>query len=220
MRSSGVRQLFFLWGPVALYAGFISYLSAQPSLHLPSALPDKVAHGVEFAVLAALLWRAGAGGFRRGLTWGQTLAIIAGCAFYSVVDEIHQSFVPGRDSSLRDAAADMTGALLSLAAMWTLTHFIRRRRKTDRPAGVPALTLLSKEGCRLCDDAEEVLRKMQEEIAFTWEKVDIATDSALAREYAFDVPVVLIEGRKVFKHRIDPDRLRRRLLRPPEGMAR
>jgi VanZ family protein len=218
VRASRVRRLLFLWGPVALYAGFISYLSAQPSLNLPSAFPDKLAHGVEFGVLAALLWRASAGGFFGGLTWGRALAIVGGCGLYAAVDEIHQSFVPGRDSSLRDAAADMAGAMLSLGAMWTITQLLRRRSRPGLP-GRPVLTLLSKEGCRLCDDAEEVLRSLQKEIAFTWEKVDIATDSALAR-YAFDVPVVLIEGRKVFKHRIDPDKLRRRLLQSPEGMAR
>lgn len=74
-----------------------------------------------------------------------------------------------------------------------------------------AVTLLSKPGCHLCDDAREVVERVlaQSEargIGATLEEVDITGDPALARLHAEDIPVVLIDGRRHTIWHVDAER--------------
>ncbi len=75
---------------------------------------DKIAHFLLYALLAALWVRAlaprEAAGARMPLR-GAVLAAILVCAAWGVVDEIHQSFVPGRDASPGDVVADTLGGV-------------------------------------------------------------------------------------------------------------
>jgi VanZ family protein len=75
-------------------------------------LNDKVAHGIAYAAggfLAA--WAAGSPVRRL-----RTLCVaIVFCALWGVSDEIHQSFVPGRESSGLDVAADVVGGAVGAA---------------------------------------------------------------------------------------------------------
>lgn len=105
--------------PFALAAA-ITYLSHRPALpfglHLLQPL-DKLAHGLAFAVLAAageFAWRRNSRG--SPLHRRQLGVLLAACAF-GAFDEWHQSFVPGRDASLGDWAADTLGAMAGLTAM-------------------------------------------------------------------------------------------------------
>lgn len=114
--------MFRYWGPVFAYAGFIFYLSSQshPEEQLPSfvgILSDKVLHVIEYAVLGALFYR----GFRWSAEaswrpWVVPLAVLC-TSLYGVSDELHQSFVPFRESSWLDWVADTVGAGLGAAAM-------------------------------------------------------------------------------------------------------
>lgn len=208
MDAAARLTLVLRWGPVLAYAILISALSGSGGLDVPAGISDKAAHAAEFGLLAALLRRALAGGFLAPLGRGRAAAVLLACALYGAADEVHQSFTEGRDASAADAAADAAGALAVLLALGGLAG-----RRRPAPAERPALTLLSRPGCGLCDEAEEVLRRVQSEIPFTYKKVDVESDEALRRRYGLQVPVVLMEGRKVFKHRIDQDRLRRRLRR-------
>ena len=126
-RQGAMVQVFWYWVPVALYAGVIFYLSAQshPEEQLPSFLiedvSDKVLHGVEYGILALLCYRA----FRwaAGSAVAQqavALAIVA-ASVYGVTDEVHQFFVPFRESSWQDWLADTIGAAIG-ALSW---RFIR-----------------------------------------------------------------------------------------------
>jgi VanZ family protein len=69
----------------------------------------KCAHLTEYAILAALLYRA----FRqhRGRAFG--IAFIV-AAFYAALDEFHQSFVTTRTASPWDVAIDCAGAVIGL----------------------------------------------------------------------------------------------------------
>lgn len=109
------------WGPVCGYAGLIFYLSDQshPETHVPfvSYFSDKVVHAVAYAVLGALSYRA----LRASPNgWWRQRAIPAAillASLYGISDEVHQSFVPFRDSSWLDWVADTVGAALGVAVM-------------------------------------------------------------------------------------------------------
>jgi VanZ family protein len=86
----------------------------------------KTAHVAEYAILAALLWRA----FRRGKEPQAKMSILflvaaLASAFFAASDEFHQSFVPSRTASPTDVMIDVTGALLGLMICWL---FASRRK--------------------------------------------------------------------------------------------
>ena len=76
----------------------------------------KLGHVTEYAILAALLWRA-----VRGVAGWQTkmsilFAVVGfGCAIFAVSDEFHQSFVSSRTASGNDVLIDISGSLIGLA---------------------------------------------------------------------------------------------------------
>jgi VanZ family protein len=94
-----------LWLPVLFWAGVIFAFSSVPGLSTDLGTWDTVlrtcAHLVEYAILGALLQRA----FRR-----EPLAVLAGSA-YAVTDELHQSFVGGRQGSPLDWVIDTVGVV-------------------------------------------------------------------------------------------------------------
>ena len=97
-----------LWVPVVLWAGVIFALSSIPSLGTGLGTWDyvlrKCAHMTEYALLAALLYRA----FERRVP-----AFLAALA-YAVSDEVHQHFVHGRHATPVDVAIDAVGILAGL----------------------------------------------------------------------------------------------------------
>jgi len=120
-------QVLWYWVPVALYAGAIFFLSAQshPEDQLPSFLlkdvSDKVLHAVEYGILSLLCyrafrWAAGPAVARQAVV----LAIVA-ASVYGLTDEVHQAFVPLRESDWQDWLADTAGAVIG-AMSW---RFIR-----------------------------------------------------------------------------------------------
>lgn len=109
------------WLPVLVYVALIFVVSAQPRLQPPLKFrnSDKVAHIGEYGMLGFLLGRAlhtvpataaplAAGG----------VAVVMGAGI-AIGDELFQSTVPGRDSSLLDFVADVLGLALSqLVYLW------------------------------------------------------------------------------------------------------
>jgi VanZ family protein len=97
------------WTPVVVWAAVIFAFSSVPDLGTGLGTWDlvlrKLAHGVEFAVLGALLLRA----LRDELP-----ALVAGIA-YAVTDELHQHFVPGRVGAPLDVLFDSVGVALGIA---------------------------------------------------------------------------------------------------------
>lgn len=87
----------------------------------------KAGHLTEYAVLAAIVvWIVGgvrSAAVRRNWFW-IALAIVA---IVGACDEFHQSFEPGRDSSLRDVLIDICGGLALL-----LPLAIKRRKAKGR----------------------------------------------------------------------------------------
>jgi glutaredoxin len=70
-----------------------------------------------------------------------------------------------------------------------------------------SVVLYTRQGCHLCDDALELLRKH----GLQPEKVDIDADPQLRERYTTCVPVVVIDGKERFRGRVNEVLLRRLL---------
>lgn len=107
MASSWIR-----WSSVLAYCALIFYLSSYPSGSFPEPFPgwhlDKVVHAAEYGILSLLIgWAMGVRDKKR-----VALVAIVLASLYSVTDEFHQSFVPGREPSMADWLAGTAGAAL------------------------------------------------------------------------------------------------------------
>ena len=77
-------------------------------------LVRKAGHVSEYAVLAALFYRAVANTLLQGRAFASAVLVLIACATYAASDEFHQSFIPSRTASVRDVAIDFCGALLAV----------------------------------------------------------------------------------------------------------
>ncbi|GGY08828.1 thioredoxin family protein [Streptomyces minutiscleroticus] len=90
--------------------------------------------------------------------------------------------------------------------------FRRAERRTERKAPQERLvTLVRKPGCHLCDDAQEVVARVCDDLGVPWEQRDITQDEELHRRYWEQIPVVLVDGAQHTFWRVDEARLRRAL---------
>ena len=60
---------------------------------------------------------------------------------------------------------------------------------------------------------KESLQKLSRRVEFTWQTVDVDSSEELRRQFSDEVPVVFINGRKVFKYRMDEHDFLKRLER-------
>ena len=74
------------------------------------------------------------------------------------------------------------------------------------------VTLYSRPGCHLCDEARESLRRVQTRAPFTLREVDITTDDMLHARYLERIPVVSVNGQDLFEYEVDEESLARRIL--------
>lgn len=102
--SQGRRGRWWLTsGLIAAGIWVVSGMSDTPGPGLAHPW-DWAAHGVTYLALAFSLTRA----------TGSAGAALALAAWYGALDEVHQSFVPGREAGLPDWLADVTGAWLGV----------------------------------------------------------------------------------------------------------
>ncbi len=71
------------------------------------------------------------------------------------------------------------------------------------------LTLYSRPGCHLCDDMKAVVHRVGESVALSVDEIDISLKPALEALYGLEIPVLLVEGRKIAKYRVSEGELRR-----------
>lgn len=88
--------------------------------------------------------------------------------------------------------------------------------KTPRSAPLE-VTLYTRPGCHLCQEAKAGLAPLLEEFRVTLREVNIDADPALRARYGEDIPVVFLGGRPVAKHRVDLERFRQLLERARES---
>jgi glutaredoxin len=77
---------------------------------------------------------------------------------------------------------------------------------------VTRVTLISRDGCHLCEVAEETLDRIA---AGGWTRVDVESSLELERDYGDRVPVLLLDGKEHGYWKVDEDRLLRDMERPP-----
>jgi glutaredoxin len=70
------------------------------------------------------------------------------------------------------------------------------------------VTLVTRTGCHLCEDAEQVLRRLAGELGFGYGEVDVDGTPELRAEYSDRVPVVLIDGAEHGYWRVEEARFR------------
>lgn len=73
------------------------------------------------------------------------------------------------------------------------------------------IRIYSKPDCHLCDEAKEVVRQVAESYPVEIEIVNILDNPEAYELYKEEIPVGFLNGRKLFKYRIDPKTLRRAL---------
>ncbi len=78
-------------------------------------------------------------------------------------------------------------------------------------AGPREVTLYTRPGCHLCEDAKRAIAPLLREFDAVLHEVNIDKDAALEERYGWDIPVIFIGARKAAKHRIDVEQFRRQL---------
>ncbi len=142
------------WWPALLWAAFISVMStdtfsaahtslvveplfrwlfpsiSREGLELAHHLVRKSAHFTEYFIFFLLLYHGIRASRRDNRPWHWSWAIVAWliAAVYSVLDEIHQIFVPSRGPSAWDSLLDSTGALFALFMLFFLYRLFLRAR--------------------------------------------------------------------------------------------
>lgn len=103
------------WIPALIWAAAIFVMSSLPGSAYPQTNlwnADKFVHIALYGLMGGLCARGLAQGSPL-LGWRRLLLLAALLAtLYGVTDELHQAFVPGRNSDWRDVVADGLGSLI------------------------------------------------------------------------------------------------------------
>ena len=108
------------WLPALAYASLIFYFSSlsYPEEVIPhgralfAAFGDRWLHLIEYALLALLCYPAFRYSTGPHIAQQTVILVIVVASFYGITDEVHQAFVPLREASSLDWAADIAGAIM------------------------------------------------------------------------------------------------------------
>ncbi len=78
-------------------------------------------------------------------------------------------------------------------------------------AGPREVTLYTRPGCHLCDEAKTAIAPLLREFGASLYEVNIDKDEVLEERYGWDIPVIFIGAHKAAKHRVDVEQFRRQL---------
>jgi VanZ family protein len=109
--------------PLLIYA-LIFALSTLPASALPSGIPDFIPHFIEYGLLSFFIARA----FSGRIDMAKVALIIVISMILGILDEFHQSFVPGRFCSVADLLVDFAGIC---AAVFLYSRIKRGPRPVD-----------------------------------------------------------------------------------------
>jgi len=72
---------------------------------------------------------------------------------------------------------------------------------------LPHIQMMTRRECCLCDEARTVIEAAAEQGLCSWEAVNVDRDKGLLVRYGMDVPVLVCEGKMLFKHRVTAEQL-------------
>jgi VanZ family protein len=101
-------------------------VSHQPVVVIPFGAPDYLAHGINYGVLGILLIWALAEGQWPAVTAPLVASAVVLAVVLGIADEFHQSFIPGREATVRDVIADAVGACAGACVAGLVVAFRRR----------------------------------------------------------------------------------------------
>lgn len=121
----------------------------------------------------------------------------------------------GNPPAAREAVLDATIRMIERGWLRTAPGDFYARTEEGRLqlAGPLDVTLYTRDGCHLCEEAKRQIQPLLREFGATLREVDIDQDGALQTQYANDVPVVFVGSQKAAKHAVDLAQFRRRLAR-------
>jgi VanZ family protein len=110
-RGIDVRGAVISWIITLCYMGSIFFISSKSNIDIPALTInfDKVLHACAYMVLAFLSYISLN---KSGINKYAFIIALLFASIYGITDEFHQSFVPGRDSSIGDVIADFSGAMI------------------------------------------------------------------------------------------------------------
>lgn len=106
--------------PAIVYAAAIYGVSSLPSSDIPPLLDDRILHFAEYFGFGLCLAFAAAAWARQRFALRHAIVAVAIGLAWALSDELHQSFVPGRDPSIRDLVFDGLGLASAQAAILAL----------------------------------------------------------------------------------------------------
>jgi len=118
-------KLIKFWLPVFLWALVIFTLSNFPTqktseIFWQDFILKKTAHFIEYAFLFVLVYRA-LRNTREGTMTAQIIFVtLILVILYAMTDEYHQTFILGREGTVRDILIDTLGALFAGYSLWNL----------------------------------------------------------------------------------------------------
>ena len=121
------RKVYLVYVPLVIYWIFLFIATSLPAAHVPSfAVSDKIKHfsaffGLSVLLSLTLLYQSKVLLFKK---YFPAAALIIS-SIYGLLDEIHQSFVPGRNSEFLDWVADSLGA----AAGVFIVYYLQKKFK-------------------------------------------------------------------------------------------
>lgn len=131
-------QTFKPWLPAIAYMATIVVASSQPAIAIDMGyvpLRDKGVHFIEYGVLAVLIayalttQRTASGEpLTRGAIAKLALWAVALTTIFGYLDELHQAFVPGRNSDVVDLLADFLGSIAGTGIYFSVKLAIARKR--------------------------------------------------------------------------------------------
>jgi glutaredoxin len=124
-------------------------------------------------------------------------------------------FVGGNDPKQREAVLDAVSELVKAKLLREGESDFYQRSEEGRLAVVDPreITLYTREGCHLCEEARLAITPLLREYGATLREVDIDDDPILHDRYTNDVPVIFLGAQMFGQHRADLNRLKQQLER-------